>query len=1130
MREPETMERCFRFALCFRAKIRYQGTTCRARDAASRSTLSGKTSVHLLDRNLKQTYVGIKDWITHSTPEGASQQILPMHSDTSQSISVRIVTVFIICFFAITLALFTAQCFIEYTQIRQRIQNDFDKLQIAYQQRLSQAYQQGNDALVRSMLRGIYNVHAVGGVILESADGSAAIAIGQLPKKAREYVLLEAPLKPEPSFSWPFDGEIGMRAFDLTHVRRKGEVTRLGRVSLYANTSLLVEEFVGTLLFAGLYALVYFLGVSLMLIFLVRRMVARPLGALADEMKNVTKEDPENIVLKAPVQKYSELQTLFASFNFMLLSFISARQALRASSLAIKERNRALSVSEKKYRELFENSIEGMFLVSPLGEILDANPALASLLGYASVQEFKEQARNMRTACFVRPEAFDALVRESKEAFKTCHLDTRFQRKDAAVFWGTLAVRPFWDKESNTLYFRGSLVDITERLLKQEAEKEKEAAKIASKAKGEFLAQMSHEIRTPLNGVIGLTRLALSSGSPEDQRELLEQSLDSAQNLVRLLDEILDFSRIEAGMLELERIPFCLEDIFSFLTNTLGPEVARKRLELVFDFAENLPLQLVGDPLRLQQILMNLAGNAVKFTDKGEIVIRCELLEQQATGLVLEFSVFDTGIGMDEEQQEQIFTAFSQADSSISRKYGGSGLGLVICSRLVEKMGGRMDVRSMPGKGSVFSFTARFDQGETPAGQEDCRARFAGKKALVCDDNASSATAIARLFGRFGMEATVCASGADLVSLLENGHGEKQPEYLLVDWNMPEFEEVQAVRLDKAVAAHGVAPVIMLPAFGPKAVRQRTRDDGIRQLLYKPVTPGSLCKCLRESGEAIRQDGATSGAGEDEDGLRRLTALSGVCEVLLVEDNEVNTKVAKRTLEILGCRVTHAASGPAAVESVQTMRFDIVFMDIQLPGMNGYEAARAIRAIPRFTNLPIVALTAHAFLNDREKSLAAGMNEHLTKPLDPAQLRGVLEQWCRHGCGSPPQDKNAPVMEAGQTMCPLSLPGIDVQDVQKRLLGDWTLLQDSLQAFRREFANFSQVLETTLASGDNTTAAGLVHTLKGAAASISALPLRDIALELELALKHGGEPGEILPRLDRQLTLLLEALETLSEQ
>ena len=652
-----------------------------------------------------------------------------MQTEIPRSISVRIVTVFILCFFTITFVLFVLQCIIEHSLIQKRIRHDFDQLQLVYQRRLAEACQRGDDALVRSILRGVYNTYSVGGAILESEDGSAAIAIGKLPEKASEYTLLEAPLKRDPLLSLPFGIGAEKREFELTYTADSGQTVRLGRLLIFANTSLLEEEFLDNLVFAGLHALVYFLGVSFVLIFLVRRMVARPLGALAEEMKNVTKEDPEDIVLKAPVQNYSELQTLFASFNFMLLSFISARKALRTSARAIEERNRALSASERKYRELFENAIEGMFLVSAGGDFIDANPALASLLGYENVKEFKEIVINIRKQCFVRPEDFDMISQESKNAFKTCYLDTRFQRKQGTVFWGTLAIRPYWNKESEHLFFRGSLVDNTERLLKQQAEKEKEAAKIASKAKGEFLAQMSHEIRTPMNGVIGLTRLALSSKDSAEQKELMQHALCSSLGLMHLLDEILDFSRIEAGVLELEKVEFSLEDVFNYLSANLGPEVGRKRLELVFDFAENVPLQLVGDPLRLRQVLMNLTSNAVKFTEQGEIVIRSELLSQKDESLELEFSVYDTGIGMDEQQQAQLFKAFSQGDRTIARKYGGSGLGLVICAKLVENMGGRIEVNSMPGKGSVFSFTAWFGSGTgQPEGQALCSTELHGKK------------------------------------------------------------------------------------------------------------------------------------------------------------------------------------------------------------------------------------------------------------------------------------------------------------------------------------------------------------------------------------------------------------------
>ncbi len=1052
-----------------------------------------------------------------------------MHIEVPRSISARIVTVFIISFFGITLALFVLHCVLEYSVIKKHMQQDFQRLQSEYQKPLAEAYYRKNTMRVRSLLRGIYNAYAIDGAILESEDGSEAVAIGKLPEKAREYTLLNAPLKKDGPAFLTLGQDFEKREFKLTHATESGQDVLVGRLLVYTNTSMLVDELLDKLLFSGVQALVYFLGVSLVLIYLVRRMVARPLGALAEEMKNVTKEDPEKLVLKAPVQNYLELQTLFSSFNFMLLSFISARKALRSSALAIEERNRALSASERKYRELFENAIEGMFLVSATGEIADANPAFASLLGYASVQEFKETVRNIRTQCFVKPEDFDSILQESKVAFKTCHLDSYFKHKQGTVFPGTLAIRPYWDKDAKVLFFRGSLVDLTERLLKQQAEKEKDAAKIASKAKGEFLAQMSHEIRTPMNGVIGLTRLALASGNPDDQRDLMQHVLKSSQGMMHLLDEILDFSRIEAGMLELEHIEFGLEEIFNFISANLGPEVARKRLELVFDFADTVPMHLVGDPLRLRQVLMNLASNAVKFTETGEIVIRCERLSGDSNKQILEFSVFDTGIGMDEEQQQQLFQAFHQADLSICRKYGGSGLGLVICAKLVENMGGSIEVTSMPGKGSVFSFTAAFgvattdDVQESPH-QEQCLQALSGASALVVDDNSSSGTAVSNMLEKLGIRTRYCATESELLLMLSEK--DSRVDYLFVDWNMPQFRESELPQSVGAVLKPEGISVVMVPAFGPKHLQRQVRKGKTHRCLLKPVTPGSLknCLCAAESSGMTPETPAYGTEGNGLPPSQRTKELN----ILLVEDNDVNVKVARRTLEILGCRVRHVSTGQEALDAVRTGSFDMIFMDIQLPGMSGYEAARAIRA--RHQELPIIALTAHAFAKEREKSLAAGMNEHLCKPLDPIQLQSTLRKWApvaedgAHSVEAPlettaPQQKDAP----------LNLPGIDMNDAQRRMMGDWSLLLESMRAFQREFLGFPEKLSAALAAKEQTRAADLVHALKGAAANISAETVRQLSVEIEKKIRASEDSTDLMESLTRELDIVVDSLRTLEE-
>jgi len=543
----------------------------------------------------------------------------------------------------------------------------------------------------------------------------------------------------------------------------------------------------------------------------------------------------------------------------------------------------------------------------------------------------------------------------------------------------------------------------------------KEDAEEATRAKSDFLANMSHEIRTPMNAIIGMSHLALQTGLDARQRNYIEKVHRSAENLLGVIDDILDFSRIEAGKLSLEEVPFRMEDVLDHLVNLIGFRVEDKGLELLLNVPPDLPTALIGDPLRLGQVLVNLGNNAAKFTDRGEIIVGIEsvalgareaaALDALATPEVeLHFRVRDTGIGMTPEQQARLFQSFSQADSSTTRRYGGSGLGLAICKQLVEMMGGRIWVESAPGQGSTFHFTARFalqpEGSDLPARRALMAHELARLRTLVVDDNRAAREILSTLGASFGLDVTTAADGAEAVRDAEQAQAEGQPFALvLMDWQMPVVDGLEATRQLGDGRLQAPPAVVLVTSFG--------RDDSLTAalagagtqrrpvLLTKPVTASSMLSAI---GEALgHADLPAPAAQRRRDTAREAMRRLAGARVLVAEDNELNQELAAALLEDAGLHVTLAANGRVALDLLAATPdgFDGVLMDCQMPVLDGYAATRALRADPRWRTLPVIAMTANAMSGDREKVLAAGMNDHIPKPLNVDLLFEVLARWVR---------------------------------------------------------------------------------------------------------------------------------------
>ncbi|MBF0158281.1 MAG: response regulator [Magnetococcales bacterium] len=643
----------------------------------------------------------------------------------------------------------------------------------------------------------------------------------------------------------------------------------------------------------------------------------------------------------------------------------------------------------------------------------------------------------------------------------------------------------------------------------------KEIADSASQVKGAFLANMSHEIRTPLNAVIGLSDLALQQPMPAKMLDYLTKIAHSSKTLLRIINDILDFSKIEAGKLEFEQASFLLRDLVDHLADTFRPKINDKRLELVLSLMDGCQGELVGDMLRLEQVLLNLIGNAIKFTEQGEIELQIRTIEETDDQVMLAFTVRDTGIGIAAEHVSKLFDPFTQADSSTTRRFGGTGLGLSISQKLIEKMGGQIEVESEVGQGSLFRFTARFQRSLSPVGQPlrlpDSMVQL---KTLVIDDSQAARQALQQLLLSLGMAATVATSGEEALPTLQQAVSAGQPyQLVLVDLSMPDLDGIDIIRTIRTSLRQEQQPkTILLPPFDcDEQVLLRSVQAGVEASLAKPVGCARLFETLldlfQQQPEGRRLVRPTH-QGFDLGAVRQRI---GGARLLLVEDNAINQQVAGEILAAAGLIVTVAANGVEAVAQVAENSFDAVLMDIQMPVMDGYEATRRIRSDPRHRQLPIIAMTAHAFAEDRDRSLAAGMNDHVIKPIDRDHLFAVLMQWIDPSHLNPSDAATPPIppdqehdQEHGHTLLPDNLAGINLRCALDRLNGNQRLLHTLLLEFARDFADTDRRIATALAGkrqDDINNAERLAHAIKGMAGNISAEQLFKTALTLEQAIR-----------------------------
>jgi PAS domain S-box-containing protein len=759
--------------------------------------------------------------------------------------------------------------------------------------------------------------------------------------------------------------------------------------------------------------------------------------------------------------------------------------------------------------------------------------SIGPILGY-SPEEYMKNADFWRGR--VHPEDLPEVEARQAELFRVGDhwVEYRFRRKDGTYCWLSDEQHLIRDEAGHPTGVVGSWSDIDARkaaelaweAAQEELEMASQAALEANEAKSIFLANMSHEIRTPMNAIIGLSHLALKTELTPRQRDYVLKIKSSGQHLLGIINDILDFSKIEAGKLSIENIDFDLDKVLENVGNLMSEKASAKGLELIFEVEPNVSAHFKGDPLRLGQILINFCNNAVKFTERGEIMVQVRVLENRAEDQLVEFSVSDTGIGMTKDQVDRLFQAFEQADASTTRKYGGTGLGLAISKQLTELMGGTVEVKSEIGKGSVFRFTARLGKGSAVARPRLLQSDLRGRRVLVIDDNSHARAVLANMLTNMTFTTDEAASGEEALEMFRQAaeYGE-QYEIAFIDWQMPGLDGIETGKRILALPEVQVPPhLVMVTAYGREEVLKQAEESGFENVLIKPVTSSILfdTAVVALGGDREHAESSPAGPSFDVDLLRG-------ARVLLVEDNEINQEVAMGQLEDANVFVDLAENGEAAIRLIAQNEYDVVLMDMQMPVMDGVAATRILRADPRFEALPIIAMTANAMASDRELCLAAGMNDHIAKPIDPYQLFGVLRRWIRradHGEGAETTAAAAATQGEPGDAESLDLRGVDAAEGLRLTGGNRARYETLLRKFAERQDGAVADMRLALSDGDTATAERAAHSLKGAAATLGAGPLAGAAAAAEIAIRTGKGVEEALGALSLALGPVIKSIRT----
>ncbi|MBF0301729.1 MAG: response regulator [Desulfamplus sp.] len=857
----------------------------------------------------------------------------------------------------------------------------------------------------------------------------------------------------------------------------------------------------------------------------------------------------ENLMFREEIKVAREASSITA--KLVVKQFEETEKMLRKFQIANAERQAVLDAATQL----------SIIAADLNGTITLFSPGATTLLGYSAeemvgklnisslhikdeIQSHGQKLTGSKVE-FTPIQVFDQYVKQKISQSS----DWTYIKKDGSHLPINLSITPFYNVTGSLKGYLFTAMDMSShKLMEKELIEAMKNAESANASKGDFLARMSHEIRTPMNGVLGMAHLLKKTELSPKQSNYIDKILSSANTLLNLINDILDFSKIDAGKLEIESIPFDLEDVLSHLINSIGLNAEEKGLEFVFQIDQRVPFNLVGDPLRLGQVLTNLASNAVKFTEYGEIIISVSVDDFSENNSVdglnknyedldghyvtLQFSIQDSGIGLYPEQIDSLFDAFSQADDSITRKYGGTGLGLSICRQLTEMMGGKIWVESSPGKGSNFIFTSRFKLYKEGVRRSALKNSFKGLHALVVDDNETARYVLKNMLESFKINVDTANDGNHAIEMLQDSFRNGNPyDVVLLDWIMPGIDGIETARRIRDNPEFAKIPaMLMVTANGREEARVEAERAGLEGFLLKPVYASVMYNTLLEMlGIDHHTSWQKKSREEDFKSANAMKGLNGAL-ILLVEDNPINQEVAAEFLKDAGIIVKIVSNGYEALNMVDKEPFDLILMDIQMPVMDGLEAARKIRNEKLMSDIPIIAMTAHAMAGDHEKSLNAGMNGHISKPVDPIELYNIIRQFigdknnllsidsnCYVESNSSVGEEstlfdrlsNSTLLDSKNNSkslaCFSDIQGIDYKTAIKRLNNKPEMLMSILNDFRKNYADEPDKIEELLREGNFKDIQMKAHTLKGVAGYMGAEELLQSASKLEDFLKQNED-------------------------